>query len=76
MPKTRVASQAEGIYLFTTPARMMRPLYNLTHKTVEYIGTLEQVYMNICVNASDAHQVSRKKAGGILIERDCSPDRQ
>jgi DNA-directed RNA polymerase I subunit RPA2 len=38
-----------GLFLFTTPARMIRPVMNLITKTTEYIGTLEQVYLGICI---------------------------
>ena len=35
--------QFPSLELFTSLARMMRPVRNLGAKTVEYIGTLEQV---------------------------------
>ena len=38
-----------GLFLFTTPARMIRPVLNLVTKTTEYVGTLEQVYLGICI---------------------------
>uniref|UniRef100_A0A1B6CSM5 DNA-directed RNA polymerase subunit beta n=1 Tax=Clastoptera arizonana TaxID=38151 RepID=A0A1B6CSM5_9HEMI len=47
--------QFPGLYLFTGPARMMRPVYNLASKQIEFIGTLEQVYMDICVAVEDAY---------------------
>ncbi|KCV69185.1 DNA-directed RNA polymerase I subunit RPA2 [Fonticula alba] len=41
-----------GLYLFSTPARFMRPVRHLGTNTVELIGSLEQVFMNIaCVNS-------------------------
>ncbi|XP_077978209.1 DNA-directed RNA polymerase I subunit RPA2-like [Glandiceps talaboti] len=49
VPMTGKASQYPGIYLFTTVARMMRPVVNLVTNTQEMIGTFEQVYMNIAV---------------------------
>ncbi|XP_014679308.1 PREDICTED: DNA-directed RNA polymerase I subunit RPA2-like, partial [Priapulus caudatus] len=52
--RTDCASQYPALYLFTTPARMMRPVLNLTTNTVEMIGTFEQVYMNICVVPEEA----------------------
>eukprot|EP01156_Anaeramoeba_ignava_P017810 Anaeramoba_ignava/a90072_53.p1 GENE.a90072_53~~a90072_53.p1 ORF type:complete len:1135 (+),score=342.28 a90072_53:1006-4410(+) len=42
-----------GIYLFTRPARMMRPVINLLTKTIEKIGTFEQTYLNIALNVDD-----------------------
>lgn len=41
--KTKVASQYPGVFIFTDMARMIRPVKNLTTKTIEYIGTFEQV---------------------------------
>ena len=47
MPITSVASQYPGLYLFSTPARMMRPVLNLAAGKVEMIGTFEQVGFRI-----------------------------
>ena len=38
-----------GLFIFTTPARMIRPVMNLLTKTTEYVGTFEQVYLGICI---------------------------
>ncbi|XP_071158237.1 DNA-directed RNA polymerase I subunit RPA2-like isoform X2 [Mytilus edulis] len=54
IPKTEFASQYPGLYLFTTPARMMRPVKNLALDTTEMIGSFEQVYMDICINQNEA----------------------
>ena len=35
--------QYPGIFLFSTPARMMRPVINLITQTEELIGSFEQV---------------------------------
>ena len=43
MPITRVASQYPALYIFSTVARMMRPVLNLAAGKVEMIGTFEQV---------------------------------
>ena len=43
VPITSVASQHAALYLFSTPARMMRPVLNLAAGKVEMIGTFEQV---------------------------------
>lgn len=48
--------QYPGIFLFTAPGRMMRPVLNLAAGAVELIGTLEQVYLNVCVTASEAYE--------------------
>ena len=52
--ETDSASQYPGFYLFTSEARMLRPVKNLAHNQVEMIGTFEQVYMDICVNQMEA----------------------
>ncbi|KAG1649768.1 DNA-directed RNA polymerase I subunit RPA2 [Nymphon striatum] len=54
VPKTSVASQYPGIFMFTSYARMMRPVKNLSAGTTELIGTFEQVYMDICVTPNEA----------------------
>ena len=46
--------QYPGLYIFSGPARMMRPVWNLAGKCVEYIGTLEQVYMEIAIRECEA----------------------
>ena len=35
--------QYPGLYLFSTPSRMMRPVINLATNTQELIGSFEQV---------------------------------
>lgn len=46
--------QFPGIYLYTSLARMMRPVINLRANKVEYIGTMEQLYMDICIVPGEA----------------------
>ncbi|XP_015599318.1 DNA-directed RNA polymerase I subunit RPA2 [Cephus cinctus] len=55
VPKKNVTSQYSGLFLFTGPTRMMRPVLNLAVKKIEYIGTFEQIYMNICVTPEEAY---------------------
>ena len=43
MPITEVPSQYPGLFLFTSPARMVRPVYNLAAARRELIGSFEQV---------------------------------
>jgi DNA-directed RNA polymerase I subunit RPA2 len=45
--------QYPGLYLFTSPARMLRPVRHLATGNIELISTLEQVYMNIAVKHDD-----------------------
>ena len=56
VPKSSAASQYAGIYLFTTVARLMRPVWNYVCKSVEMIGTFEQVYLNVAVTDDEAKQ--------------------
>lgn len=53
VPKTNKPSQYPGLFLFSTPSRMIRPVYNLISQTNEFIGTFEQCYMDICISASE-----------------------
>jgi len=56
VPITNVASQYPGLYVFSTVARMMRPVLNLAAGQVEMIGSFEQVYMNVAVVKEEAHE--------------------
>ncbi|XP_046846262.1 DNA-directed RNA polymerase I subunit RPA2-like [Xenia sp. Carnegie-2017] len=49
VPFTESASQYPGLYLFTTPARMMRSLLNVAVGKPEMIGTFEQVYLDVAI---------------------------
>jgi len=56
IPKTNYSSQYPGLYIFTSPSRMMRPVRNLALDKIELIGTFEQVYMDICITPEEAHE--------------------
>ncbi|XP_038045257.1 DNA-directed RNA polymerase I subunit RPA2-like [Patiria miniata] len=56
VPMTKHASQYPGLFLFTTPARLMRPVFNLATQSTHLIGTLEQVYLNIAVTPKEIHE--------------------
>lgn len=56
VPLKKTLSQYPGLYLFTGPARMMRPLVNLLKNTIELVGTFEQVYMDICVTQAEIYK--------------------
>ncbi|OQR72842.1 DNA-directed RNA polymerase I subunit RPA2-like [Tropilaelaps mercedesae] len=58
IPKTEQNSLFPGFYMFSTPARMMRPVFNNRTQTIEWIGTLEQVHMDICVISEEAHELT------------------
>ncbi|CAI4223171.1 unnamed protein product [Auanema sp. JU1783] len=48
-----ILTQYPGIYIFSDPARLVRPVTNLVKDTVEYIGTFEQVYLSIVIDAKE-----------------------
>lgn len=54
--KSCKGTQYPGLYLFTGPARMMRPVINLACKQVELIGTFEQVYLDVCITPDEAYK--------------------
>jgi DNA-directed RNA polymerase I subunit RPA2 len=56
IPKTE-SGLFPGLYLFATPARLIRPVHNLRASgAVEMIGTLEQVYLDIAVCPEEIHE--------------------
>ena len=60
IPKSEFASQYPALCLFTTVARMIRPVHNIKMGAIEWIGTFEQVYMNICITNTEAYPGVRK----------------
>ncbi|KAI8125983.1 DNA-directed RNA polymerase I subunit RPA2 [Lucilia cuprina] len=47
--------QFPGLFLFVGPARLMRPVRNLALNKIEFIGSLEQVYMEIAVDLKEMY---------------------
>lgn len=47
--------QFPGLYLFVGPTRLMRPVRNLALNKIEYVGSLEQVYMEIAVDLKEIY---------------------
>ncbi len=43
-----IDGQFPGLFLFTTPSRMMRPVHNMATGTQELIGSFEQVGVATC----------------------------
>ena len=62
--------QFPGLYLFTTPARMMLPVRNLATNTTELIGSFEQVYMDIAVDPSEVHEGVSYHGNTLVIDVD------
>lgn len=56
VPKKKVPGQFPGLFIFTSPARMMRPLNNLVANQIEYIGTFEQLYLDICITPEESYK--------------------
>ena len=55
VPERDIPGQYPGLFIFTGAARMMRPVYNLSHNCIEYVGTFESVYMDICIREKEAY---------------------
>ncbi|VVC96038.1 unnamed protein product [Leptidea sinapis] len=53
VPKIQVPAQYAGVFLFTTEARMMRPVINLATGQLELIGTMEQLYLDIAISQNE-----------------------
>ncbi|XP_064648156.1 DNA-directed RNA polymerase I subunit RPA2-like [Lineus longissimus] len=67
MTDAAVAGQYPGLFLFTTVARMVRPVLNLRCKKTEMIGSFEQVFMDICITPNEAYE-------GITTHQELSED--
>ncbi|XP_061680071.1 DNA-directed RNA polymerase I subunit RPA2 [Syngnathoides biaculeatus] len=53
VPKTGKASLYPGLFLFTTPCRLVRPVRNLALGQPELIGTMEQLYADVAVTEAE-----------------------
>ena len=51
-------TQYPGLYLFSEPARMVRPVLHIGTGKIEMIGTFEQMYMDVCVIPEEAHELT------------------
>ncbi|XP_026322835.1 DNA-directed RNA polymerase I subunit RPA2 [Hyposmocoma kahamanoa] len=56
IPKKQICAQYAGVFLFTTEARMMRPVINLSTGQLELIGTMEQLYLDIAVTNTEIYK--------------------
>uniref|UniRef100_A0A6G1SEF4 DNA-directed RNA polymerase n=1 Tax=Aceria tosichella TaxID=561515 RepID=A0A6G1SEF4_9ACAR len=50
IPKTGHPTQFPGVYIFTNIFRLVRPVINRALNDYEFIGSFEQVYMDISIN--------------------------
>ena len=48
--------QYPGVYLFSTPGRLTRPVINLKCNKQEFIGSMEQIYLEIACVPEDLNQ--------------------
>ncbi|XP_068242605.1 DNA-directed RNA polymerase I subunit RPA2 [Palaemon carinicauda] len=55
--KRKYGGQYPALFIATSLGRMMRPVINLSTNTVEYIGTFEQLYLDIAVSPEDCELV-------------------
>ena len=55
VPEREIPGQYPGLFIFTGAARLMRPVFNLSHNCIEYLGTFESVYMDICIREKEAY---------------------
>ena len=55
IPRTseNLSFQYPGVFLFNCPARMVRKIHNLCYNKEEYVGPLEQIYLNIACLPED-----------------------
>jgi len=49
----RVVHGYAGVFLFTSPGRLIRPVINIHTKTIEWIGPMEQPYLEIACLSDD-----------------------
>ncbi|KAL0861096.1 hypothetical protein ABMA27_009599 [Loxostege sticticalis] len=56
VPKKQICAQYAGVFLFTTEARMMRPVINLGTGSLELVGTMEQLYLDVAVTQGEIYK--------------------
>lgn len=66
VPKTGKASLYPGLFVFTTPCRMVRPVRNLALGKEELIGTFEQLYINVGILEDEIE-------GGVTTHQELFP---
>ncbi|XP_037077258.1 DNA-directed RNA polymerase I subunit RPA2-like [Pollicipes pollicipes] len=54
VPARGPGGQYPALYLYSSDGRLMRPVLNVRCQRVEYIGSLEQVYLNVAVRLHEA----------------------
>ena len=56
IPYSALGGAYPGLYIFTEPGRMIRPTLQLQTRKVEWIGPMEQVFMDIACLPSDVRE--------------------
>lgn len=85
IPRRKFGGQYAGLFLATSITRMMRPVINLSTNTVEYVGSLEQLYLNVAVSPEGIEEgvhthleVSKtailSNIGKLVPFSDCNPN--
>ena len=49
----RGAGQFPGIFLFTSSSRFMRPVFNIHEGQIEFIGSFEQINLEIAITKEE-----------------------
>jgi DNA-directed RNA polymerase I subunit RPA2 len=63
-----------GLFLATAPARMLRPVTNLSLGCTEFVGPMEQVFMNIACTPDDVQGFDNAVAGVELVDPNVGKD--
>ena len=70
-PYSALGGAYAGLYIFTQPGRLIRPVLNLKTRSVEWIGPMEQVFMDIACLAEDkrAETTHMELGPGIMLSQ-------
>jgi len=66
LPVMTAPGQYPGLFIFTGPTRMVRPVRNIGFDKTEMIGTFEQVYLHVCITKDEFEE-------GITTHQELSP---
>ena len=71
IPYSPLGGAYPGLYIFTQPGRMIRPVLHLKTRAVEWIGPMEQVFMDIACLAEDkrAETTHMELGPGIMLSQ-------
>lgn len=71
IPYSSLGGAYPGLYIFTQPGRMIRPVMHLKTRKTEWIGPMEQVFMDIACLAEDKRsETTHMELGpGIMLSQ-------